>query len=164
MGNRRLESFNAGEKNSLYYVWKFRNPVRVFFNFFIITVAKCAPHLGFKNFLLRLTGIKIGKDASIGLAVMFDVFYPERIEIGENAIIGYSATILAHEFLQKELRVGNVKIGKNSMVGANSTVLAGVEIGEGATVSAMSLVDQDVPANCFGKGNPIVVVEKNGQR
>ncbi len=164
MGDRRLESFRAGEKNALCYVWGFRNPIRVFFNFFIITAAKYAPHLGFKNFLLRLTGIKIGKDASIGLAAMFDVFYPERIEIGENAIIGYNATVLAHEFLQKELRVGNVKIGKNAMVGANSTVLAGVEIGEGATVSAMSLVDRDVPANWFGKGNPIVLVEKNGQR
>jgi len=32
------------------------------------------------------------------------------------------------------------------MIGANCTVLPGVKIGEGATVSAMSLVNCDIPA------------------
>lgn len=163
VGARRLESIPAGEKNSLQYVWKHRNPLRVFYNFVLISASKYCPHLGFKNFLLRCTGMKVGKDASIGLAAMFDVFYPELIEIRENTIIGYNVTVLAHEFLQKELRTGSVRIGKNAMIGANSTLLAGVEVGDGATISAMSLVDQDVPANCFAKGNPINVVEKDGK-
>lgn len=28
---------------------------------------------------------------------MFDIFFPELIEIGDNTIIGYNSTILAHE-------------------------------------------------------------------
>jgi len=164
MGGRNLESIRTVGKNSLQYVWKFRNPIRVFYNFLLVSASKYCPHLGLKNFLLRCTGMKVGRNASIGLCATFDVFYPEKIEIGENAIIGYNVTVLAHEFLQKELRVGNVKIGKNAMVGANSTVLAGVEIGDGATVSAMCLVDRDIPANWFAKGNPVTAVEKNGQR
>lgn len=113
-----------------------------------------------KKDLLKLTGMKIGKDASIGLAAMFDIFYPELIEIGENSIIGYNATILAHEYLITELRTGKVIIGKNVMIGANSTVLAGVNIGDNAMISAATLVDRDVPTNNFAKGNPMVLGEK----
>lgn len=104
--------------------------------------------------------MKIGKDASIGLAAMFDIFYPERIEIGENTIIGYNVTVLAHEFLLEELRVGGVKIGKNVMVGANSTILAGVEIGDNCTVSAATLVDRDIPPGSYARGNPMEVLKK----
>ena len=38
------------------------------------------------------------------------------------------------------------------IIGANSTVLAGVNIGDGAVVSAMSLVNKDVPAGAFVGG------------
>jgi len=98
--------------------------------------------------------MKIGENTNIGLCVTFDVFFPELIEIGENCVIGYNATVLAHEFLIKEYRTGRVKIGNNVMVGANSTILAGVSIGGGATVSAMSLVNRDVEKNSFVGGVP----------
>ena len=86
---------------------------------------------------------------------IFDIFYPELIEIGDNSIVGYNTTILAHEFLVNELRTGKVRIGKNVLVGANTTILAGVEIGDGSTISAATLVDQDIPPNSFAKGNPM---------
>ncbi|VVB97947.1 2,3,4,5-tetrahydropyridine-2,6-dicarboxylate N-acetyltransferase [uncultured archaeon] len=56
--------------------------------------------------------------------------------------------------LQGELRVGNVKIGPRSVLGTRSVVLPGVEIGEGAVVGAMSLVNADVPAKSFYAGVP----------
>lgn len=99
--------------------------------------------------------MKIAPSARVGLAAMFDVFWPEKIEIGENSIIGYNVTILAHEFLIDGLRVGKTIIGKNVLIGANSTVLAGVRIGDGAVVSAMALVNGDVPAGCFAEGVPM---------
>jgi len=40
-------------------------------------------------------------------------------------------------------------------IGANCIILPGVIIGEGATVSAMSLVNRDVPAGSFVGGVPI---------
>ncbi|MEE9564563.1 MAG: acyltransferase [Candidatus Hydrothermarchaeaceae archaeon] len=98
--------------------------------------------------------MKVGKDVSVGLMAMFDIFFPELIEIGENSVIGYNATILAHEYLVEEWRSGKVKIGKNVMIGANSTVLAGVEIGDGAVVSAASLVNRDVASGAFVGGVP----------
>lgn len=152
---RKLQSFKVSGKNSLNRWTMFRNPFRVVYNFVLISLSRYAPSLALKRFLLRMTGMKVGRDAAVGLMAMFDVFYPELIELGENCIIGYNATILAHEFLLGELRTGKTKIGRDAMVGANTTVLAGVEIGAGAVVSAASLVDADLPAGSRVKGNPM---------
>ena len=84
-----------------------------------------------------------------------DIFYPEMIEIGDNSIIGFNATILAHEFIIDEWRVGKVKIGKNVVIGANSTILPGIEIGDNSIISAMSLVNKNVPENTFAGGVPV---------
>jgi acetyltransferase-like isoleucine patch superfamily enzyme len=102
-----------------------------------------------------MLGIKVGKDASIGLMVMMDTFYPAQIEIGNNVIIGYNSTLLGHEFLISEYRIGKIIIGDNVLIGANSTVLPGVTIGEGAVISAMSLVNRDVPPHSFFGGVPV---------
>lgn len=157
---RKLQAFTVSGKNSLNHWTHFRNPLRVAYNFLLISASRYVPSLALKRLLLRMTGMKVGRDAAVGLMAMFDVFYPELIELGENCIIGYNATILAHEFLKGELRTGKTIIGKDAMVGANATVLAGVEVGEGAVVSAASLVDGDVPAGSFAKGNPMQVLRR----
>jgi len=157
---RRLTYFPT-KKNSLNYWVSFKDPVIVARNFLIIEFCKYVPSMSVKRALLRLTGMKIGRDTSIALGVQFDIFFPENIEIGENTIIGYGATILSHEFLVKGLKKGPVKIGSNVLVGANSTVLAGVEIGDSATVSAMSLVNSDVRAGDFVGGVPIKRLKKS---
>lgn len=84
--------------------------------------------------------------------------FPEKISIGTNTIIGYNTTILAHEYLIKEYRIGNVSIGDEVMIGANTTILPGVEIGNGAIVSAGTLVHKDVPAGAFVGGNPMKII------
>ena len=159
---RRLESFKTKGKNSLNHWISFRNPLRVGYNFILIQASRYVPSLALKRFLLRLTGMKVGKNAAVGLMAMFDIFYPENIELGENCIIGYNTTILAHEFLKDELRVGKTRIGKDVMIGANATVLAGVDVGDGAVVSAATLVGADVPAGSFARGNPMIVERGGG--
>jgi acetyltransferase-like isoleucine patch superfamily enzyme len=115
-----------------------------------------------KNFLYRLIGVKVGRNVSVGLYAVFDIFYPELIEIKDNAIIGYGVTILAHEFLAKEARVGRVVVGKNTVIGANTTILPGVEIGDNTTVSAMSLVNRDIEAGVLAGGVPARRISKRG--
>lgn len=160
MGSRKLEIRRPGDKNSMRYLWQYSGFIRTFFNFCIIHCAKYVPCLEFKRDMLGWTGMKLGRNCSIGLCAMFDIFFPQLIEIGENSIIGYNATILAHEYLIKEMRTGRVKIGKNVMVGANCTVLAGVEIGDDSVICAGTLVDRDIPAGSFAKGNPMKVEAK----
>ena len=146
---------SLGPANSLAYWHRVKNPLRITANFLVIYSARYSPFLALKRFSYRLIGAKIGKNVSPGLSVIIDVFYPELIEIGDNTIIGYGSTILAHEFLIKELKTGKVKIGKNVMIGSNCTILAGVTIGDGAIVSSMSLVNRDIKPGEFVGGVPI---------
>lgn len=152
---RNLSIHRTTTPNSLSRWYEIKNPLRVIFNFLIIYLCKYCPSLALKRTLLRLTGMKIGRNTNIALCVTFDVFFPELIEVGENCVIGYNATVLAHEFLIKEYRTGRVKIGNNVLIGANTTILAGVAIGDNATISAMSLVNRDVEENSFVGGVPI---------
>jgi acetyltransferase-like isoleucine patch superfamily enzyme len=138
------------------YWHKIRNPVRVCLNFTVIYMCRFLPSLTLKNFFYRSLGMKVGKDVSVGLMAMFDIFFPELIEIGDNTVIGYNATILAHEYLVREWRKGKVVVGKDVMIGANTTVLAGVKIGDGAVISAASLVNRDIEPNSFVGGVPAV--------
>ena len=102
--------------------------------------------------------MEVGHQTSFALMVMPDVMFPERITVGDNSIIGFNTTILAHEYLIDEYRIGDVVIGKNVLVGANTTILPGVEIGDGAIVSAASLVNRDIPPGVFAGGNPVAII------
>jgi len=150
--------------NSLLLWRKIRNPLRVAFNFMLIYAARYSPSLRLKNALYRACGAKIGKGAAFGLGAVLDIFFPELIEVGEESIIGFNTALLAHEFLQGEYRTGRVQIGKRVMVGANCTILPGIKIGDGASVSAMSLVNRDIPAGQKWGGIPIRRIGFAGSR
>lgn len=157
---RRVERFpSPGEKNSMRYSFRVVGLPRVAFNFLVITLCRYLPFLGLKNFLYRrFLGMKVGKDVSVGLMAMFDVFFPHLISIGDNTVIGYNATILTHEFLVKEYRKGPVEIGSGVLIGSNTTILPGVYIGDGAVVGACSLVNRDIPPGALAAGVPAKVL------
>ncbi|MCX6771852.1 MAG: acyltransferase [Candidatus Micrarchaeota archaeon] len=140
--------------NSLRRWHEARHPARVCMNFLLIYAARYAPSLSLKRFLLRVAGARVAGGAALGLGATVDIFFPESISIGQDAIIGYNTVLLGHEFLQGEYRTGNVEVGARAMLGANCTVLPGVMIGEGASVSAMSLVNRDIPAGETWGGVP----------
>ena len=85
-------------------------------------------------------------------------YVPRKDNCGRNSIIGYNTTILAHEYLIREYRLGEIVIGNEVMIGANVTILPGVKIGDGATVSAGTLVHRDVPSGAFVGGNPMRII------
>ena len=90
--------------------------------------------------------------------VMVDIMFPEKIKVGRNSIIGYNTTILAHEYLINEYRLGEVEIGDEVMIGANTTILPGVKIGDHAVISAGTVVHKDVPEGAFVGGNPMRII------
>lgn len=115
--------------------------------------------MGMKNWIYRtFLRMKVGEDTAFALMVMVDLMFPEKITVGRNSVIGYNTTILSHEYLIKEYRLGEVYIGDEVLIGANSTILPGVTIGDGAIVSAGTLVNKDVPAGSFVGGNPMRMI------
>lgn len=135
----------TGPHSSLWEWTNHRHPLRVIVQYVVIVLCRILPSLRVKNWLYRRLGMTVGPRVSWGLEATPDVFWPEFITVEADAIIGYDATILCHEFLQDELRTGRVHIGERAMVGAGTIVLPGVHIGADARVAANSLVDRDVP-------------------
>ncbi|MEZ4733828.1 MAG: acyltransferase [Caldilineaceae bacterium] len=150
------------ERNSLVLWHKTVSVFRAMRNGFVIVVAHHVPSLALKRWLYRGLGMKIGKHVSFAWHVTPDLFFPELIDVGDNTIIGYNTTILAHEYLLHEWRIGPVRIGANVTIGANCTILPGVTIGDGAVISAMSLVNKDVAPGVTVGGVPIRPLSLSG--
>lgn len=156
---RRTKRYKVEGANSLWRIYDTVPFFKVVKNFVIIQIARYTPFLSVKNWLYRtFLKMKVGKQTSFALMVMPDIMFPELIKVGNNSVIGYNTTILAHEYLIEEYRLGEVVIGDNVLIGANTTILPGVTIGDNAIVSAASLVNKDVPAGAFVGGNPIKII------
>jgi len=157
----RLERHpTGGVRNSLWSWPDAKSPLAVVRNYVVIVLARICPSLRLKNWLLRRIGVTVGAGVSWGLESTPDVFWPERIAVGDDAIVGYDATLLCHEFLQDEYRLGDVVVEDRAMIGAGAVVLPGVTIGEGAQVAANSLVAEDVPPGTTVAGVPAEVVSR----
>lgn len=152
------------ERNSLVDWDKTVSVFKATRNGFVIMVARHVPSLAFKRWLYRSIGMQIGKDVSFAWHVTPDLFFPELIRVGDNTIIGYNTTILAHEYLLHEWRTGPVCIGANVTIGANCTLLPGIVIGDGAVISAMSLVNKDVLPGAIVGGVPIHPLQRGSHK
>ncbi|BDG45824.1 MULTISPECIES: acyltransferase [Parageobacillus] len=156
---RRTTKYPLSGANSLWQIYKTVSFWKVLKNVIVIQIGRYTPFLAVKNWLYRtFLRMKIGEKTALAFMVMPDIMFPEKIQIGRNCVIGYNTTILAHEYLIDEYRLGNVVIGDEVMIGANSTVLPGVVIGDRAVVAAGTVVHKDVPAGAFVAGNPMRII------
>lgn len=156
---RRTERYKVDRANSLWQIYKTVSFWKVMKNFSVIQIARYTPFLGMKIWLYRtFLHMKVGNQTAFALMVMPDIMFPEKISVGRNSVIGYNTTILAHEYLIREYRIGPVEIGNDVLIGANSTILPGVRIGDRAVISAGTLVHKDVEAGTFVGGNPMRVI------
>ncbi|WP_277678766.1 acyltransferase [Gracilibacillus dipsosauri] len=156
---RKTDRYKVYGANSLWHVYKTVPFWKVIKNFTVIQLARYTPFLKVKNWLYRtLLKMEVGDKTAFALMVMLDIMFPEKIHVGKNSVIGYNTTILAHEYLIKEYRLGEVYIGDEVMIGANSTILPGVTIGSNAIVAAGTIVHKDVQPGSFVGGNPMKVI------
>lgn len=162
---RKTERYPVEGATSLWQIYKTVSFWKVAKCFVVIEIARFTPFLSWKNWMYRtFLKMKVGKRTAFALKVTPDTMFPERIAVGSDTIIGFNTTILAHEYLVDEYRLGDVTIGDNVMIGANSTILPGVTIGDGAVVSAMTLVNADVPAGAMVGGNPMRIIYTKEER
>jgi len=161
---RNVERYPVEGPNALWQVYRTVSRFKAVRNFIFIQLARYCPILPVKNWIYRrVLGMKVGNHTAFALMVMVDVFFPERITVGDNSIIGYNSTLLTHEYLIKEYRLGDIRIGSNVMIGANVTVLPGVTIGDGAVVAAGSVVHKDVSPGARVGGNPLRLLGDAGK-
>ena len=135
------------------------NPVRGLINRVLQLVSMILP-VGrrLRISLHRARGVTIGRNVWISYNVVLETSYPHLITIEDDALIGIGVIVIAHF---KELRRG-VRIGKQAFIGPGVIILPDVEVGDGAVVTAGSVVTSSVPAMTVVQGNPAVPIAKCG--
>lgn len=93
----------------------------------------------------------------------------DKVTIGSNCYLGGGVCIYDTNFHAIEplarlsgsagIRSKPVVIGANCFIGANTLVMKGVNIGEGATVAAGSVVISDIGAGETWGGNPAILIK-----
>src|SRR3989338_5024268 len=84
---------DPGVKDSQVYP---RSELRYYFNLLLNKILGKVPPCKIKNSLLRMIGVKLGKEICLPMDVLFDSRYPELIEVGDNTLIGGYTQIFAH--------------------------------------------------------------------
>lgn len=115
------------------------------------------PGCGFKNFVYRLFGVKIGKGVYISPSCHLDNVYPHLIKIDDNCFLGWGVVIHSHVVRPVCLKVHkdpkhiecNVFIGGHSIIGAGCN-----SIGRLSIINGHSVVLSDVPPLQFWQGIP----------
>jgi len=126
--------------------------------------AQKAPWGGVRKWLQRKRGVKIGKNVHWGTNIIVDYPFPYFITVEDGASIAGNDYFLAHckpleyHAACSESFVAPIVVHKHAWVAINVTIMPGVEIGEGAIVSAGSVVSKDVPPFTVVKGDPAKVV------
>lgn len=109
-------------------------------------LARIAPGAeSLRPWLHRRRGVKISGSVFIGEDVLIETEYPECVEIHDKVSISMRATIIAHT-----RGAGKVILEKNCFIGPNTVICCSVgkvlRVGEGAVVSAGSVITRSVPA------------------
>ncbi|CAI8996530.1 MULTISPECIES: DapH/DapD/GlmU-related protein [Brevibacillus] len=156
---RKTTRYPVNGVNPLWHMYQTVSFWKVMKNFIVIQLSRYTPIVSWKNWMYRtFLRMEVGQHSAVALMVMMDIMFPEKIKIGRNCVIGYNTTILAHEYLIDEYRLGEVIIEDAVLVGANTTILPGVTIGKGAIVAAGTVVHKDVPPGAFVGGNPMQLI------
>jgi putative colanic acid biosynthesis acetyltransferase WcaF len=142
------------------------------------------PFYGFRRWLLRLFGCKVGKGVIIRPRAR--LHYPWRIEIGDHSSIGDDAWLYSIDYI----RIGSqsvisqksflctaghdyddpyfktvakpIVVGEGVWIAADVFVAPGVTIGNNSVIGARSSVFNDMPAGMICRGNPCQPVRSRG--
>lgn len=149
--------YKGPKMNAACQWYRLRNPLHMLWTAFIVEITRKLPPCEFKNNLLRMIGVKIGKDVCISPDVVFDWLFPELIEIDDGALLGADICIAAHSILIDEFRLGRVRIGKQAMIGSWVGNEPPTEYGDRCIVGVYTYVNKDVPPDSFVVGIPMQV-------
>jgi putative colanic acid biosynthesis acetyltransferase WcaF len=135
---------------------------------------------GWRRFLLKLFGAKIGKNVMLRPSVT--VTYPWKLTIGDDSwvgdhvtlytlgpiVIGRDAVVSQHSYLAAashdytrpsfDIYQKQITIEDEAWVAAHCFIGPGVTVGRGAVVGSCSVAFKDVPPMMVCTGNPLKVI------
>lgn len=139
------------------------------------------PLFGYRSFLLRCFGAKIGNNCHIypkaiiwapwnlncgevvAIADGAEIYNTSLVSLGELSVISQNAYICCgtHDFRQRDFpfKTKPVTVGKKAWIASRAIVLPGVSVGESAVVGAGAVVNSDVLPFQVVAGNPAKVVK-----
>lgn len=151
---------------------------RLIWNFISAIFFRFSPNPlhGFRCFLLRLFGAKVGKSVHVypgvkvwapwnvvlsdecGIANGVILYSQGKITIGRRAVVSQGAHLCAgtHDYNDPGFRVITmpIVIGDQAWVAAEAFIHPGIEIGEGCVIGARSVVTKNMPAWMICAGHP----------
>jgi acetyltransferase-like isoleucine patch superfamily enzyme len=113
--------------------------------------------------LHRLRGVRIGEGCFIGTDVIIETAFPHLVEIGDRVDISMRTTFVAHQ--QGEVAdegKPSIKVEDDVFIGPGAILLPHLTVGEGAVVTAGSVVTTSVPPLTMVRGNPAEPVARCG--
>ncbi|TFF86745.1 MAG: hypothetical protein EU551_00695 [Promethearchaeota archaeon] len=134
---------------------KFRDPIAALLNNILLEIQR-SPRIPqeVRKEILRLVGVKIGKNVVVEPNVNFDGWYPELIEIGDNSVIKKHSVLATHEGIVGGFRKGKIKIGENVMISPGAGLLPGIEIKDNAEILPYAFVASDIKEGIQVEGIP----------
>ncbi len=142
------------------------------------TVFRMSPQglYGWRRFLLRLFGCRVGKGALIRPTV--EITYPWKVSIGDFSWVGHNVCLYSlgeihigdnvvisqdsylctgsHDMRSPgfDMREAPIFVDAEAWIAADVFIFPGVRVGRGAVVTARSTVHEDLPAMMVCAGNP----------
>lgn len=141
---------------------------------------------GWRNFLLRLFGAKIGEGSNVHATAK--VWFPWNVEIGDFTGVGFDALLYSldkiiigdyvtisqrvhintgtHDYNSPgfELITKPVVIESGAFIGTDSYINPGVTIGKMAVIGARSVVTKDMPPDMISVGHPCKPIKERGKK
>ncbi len=174
---------NLGRYDNTWYAPGRSRAVQALWFFFGLPILRSAwiPSSGLRVKVLRLFGAQIGSDVVIKPGTR--VKYPWLLNIGDNTWVGEDVWIDNLVLVQLgsnvcisqgaylctgnhdwsdpafSLIVKSIVVGSGAWIGARAILCPGIEVGEGAVVSAGSVATKDIEPYTICTGNPAVRVK-----
>jgi acetyltransferase-like isoleucine patch superfamily enzyme len=118
----------AAQVNILFYLLLFNSLIRTHF----------LP-VPLMRLVYQALGTRMGAN-TYSAGVILD---PPLTELGANCIIGHDAVLFSHAIEGRHFALARIRAGDNVTIGATAVVMSGVSIGDGAIISAGSVVLKD---------------------
>lgn len=140
--------------------WKARNIFVIWYHGVIIEFTTMLPHSFFKTWLLRLAGVKIGKNCRIGKGVIFDHLFGDNITLEDNVRIDDHVYLDGHEYTITQTIFGKTLVKKGVHIKKNSFVRTGTTIGENTIIERGGMAQRFIPPNEVWGGMPAKFIKK----